>query len=328
MTAVRDMMVAGPLANVSVAYRNKSYIADRTFPLLDNVDPKAQILRYLKGAWFRDEAQIRAPGTRAPRGTFPADYLGINTKEYAFASEVTDEDRKLARRQNAPPLKPDQDAIEFCADRIDLKKEVRVAALIKETVWSGVAAGGEDAEGLWAPAGATNTFIDDVTDKIELIRAATGLKPNTLIIDAGTYGKLKKVESLLDKIKYTQRGVLTLDLIAAILELDQVLIGETVKSTAKETKAGTEFTGTNVWDLNAGKGMGFLYYRPRNPGLKIPSAGYQARTWYDEGGGMARRTTTWRENAEHQDVYESAEETDIVVTGADMGYMWKDTLLT
>jgi len=328
MANVRELLVAGPLANVSVAYRNKSYIADKVFPILDNVDPKAKILRYLKGAWFRDEAQMRAPGTRAARGSFPADYLDINTKEYAFASEVTDEDRKQAKRQNAPPLKPDQDAIEFTADRIDLKKEVRVAALIKETVWSGVAAGGEDAEGLWAPPGATNTFIADVKDKAELIRSSTGLKPNTLVIDAGTYNKLKEVEALLDKIKYTQRGVLTMELIAAILELDEVLIGETVKSTAKETKAGTEFTASNVWDLNAGKGMAFLYYRPRNPGLKIPSAGYQARTWYDDNGGMARRTTTWREAAEHQDVYESAEETDIVVSGADMGYMWKDTLLT
>jgi hypothetical protein len=325
---VREMLVSGPLANVSIAYRNKKYIADRVFPLIDNVDPKAKITRHLKGAWFRDEADVRAAGTRAKRGSFPADYLDINTKEYAFAKEVTDEDRRNAKRQLAPPLKPDQDAIEFAADKIDLKKEVRTAALIKETVWSGIAAGGEDAEGLWAPVGATNTFFDDVSDKIELIRAATGMRPNTLALDAGTYGKLKKVEELIDKIKYTQRGVLTAELIAAMLDLDEVLIGEAIKSTAKETKAGTEFASTNVWELTAGKGMAFLFYRPSSPGLKIPSAGYQARSWYIEQGNTARKTTVWREPAEHQDVYECAEETDIVATGADMGYMWKDTLLT
>jgi hypothetical protein len=324
---VRELLVAGPLANVSIAYRNMSYIADRVFPILDNVDPKAKIARYLKGAWFRDEADIRAAGTRAKRGGYPVDYLDINTKEYAFAKEVTDEDRRNARRQLAPPLQPDQDAVEFCADKIDLKKEVRVAALIKATQWSSQAAGGEDAEGLWTPNDATNTFVTDVLARIETIRTATGLKPNVLVIDHGTYNALKKVDDLLDRIKYTQRGILTADLIAAMFDLEEVLIGEAIVSTAKEAKAGTDFTTSNVWEQNASKGMAFLFYRPRRPGLKIPSAGYQARTWYTETGNVARKTTTWREPAEHQDVYEVAEETDIVATGTDCGFMWKDTLL-
>jgi hypothetical protein len=105
-----------------------------------------------------------------------------------------------------------------------------------------------------------------------------------------------------------------------------VLIGEAIKSTAKETKAGTDFTASNIWEKNAGKGSAFLFYAPPTPGLKTPSAGYQARVAYEDG--SPRRTTTWREAAEHQDVYEVAEETDIVQTGADLGFLWYDTLLT
>lgn len=320
---VKDLIVAGPLANVSIAYRNKSYIADRVFPLIDKISPKAKLARYLKGAWFRDEAGIRGPGSRANRGGYPVDYLSIATKEYAFAKEVTDEDRRFAEVQGAPPLKPDQDAIEFTADKIDLKKEIRVAELVIAGTWSGVA--GEDAAGLWA-AGAGNTFLADVRARVETVRSTTGLKPNKLIIDFGTYNSLKEESTVLDKIKYTERGVLTKELLAAILELDEVLIGEAIKSTAKETKTGTEFTASNIWEKNAGKGSAFLYYSPSSPGLKIPSAGYQARIAYEDG--QARRTTTWREAAEHQDVYEVAEETDIVLTGADLGFLWYDTLLT
>lgn len=323
---VRELLVAGPLANVSIQYRNRSYIGDRVFRIIDNVDPKAKITRYLKGAWFRDEAGVRAPGTRAKRGSFPADYLDVNTKEYAFAKEVTDEDRRNAKRQNAPPLSPDTDAIEFTADKIDLNKENRVAALIKATSWSDLGAGGEDAEGLWSPNDNTNTFVTDVLAGIETIRGNCGLKPNILVIDAGTYNALKKVDALLDRIRYTQRGILTADLIAAMFDLEEVLIGEAIINTAKETKAGTEFTPKNIWEVTATKGMAFLAFRPGKPGLKVPSAGYQARVFYTEAGGLARKTVTWREPAEHQDVYETAEETDIVVTGDDMGYMWKDTL--
>lgn len=321
----KDLIIAGPLANVSIAYRNQSYIADRVFPIIPNVSPKAKIARYLKGAWFRDEAGIRGPGSRANRGGYPIDYLSIATVEYAFAKEVTDEDRRFAGNpaQGEPPLKPDQDAIEFVSDKIDLKKERVVASKILTGTWSGVA--GEDAAGLWA-AGSGNTFLADVRARVETIRSNTGFKPNVLMIDFGTYNSLKEEDTILQKIKYVERGVLTKELLAVLLELDEVIIGEAIYSTAKEKKDSTDFTAQNIWEKNAGKGSSFLFYRPTSVGLKTPSAGYQARVNYENG--MPRRTTTWREAAEHQDVYEVAEETDIVVTGADLGFLWVDTLLT
>lgn len=320
---MRAQLVAGPLQNVSIAYRNKSYIADAVFPIIDNVPPDAKIARYLKGAWFRDEAGIRGPGSRANRGGYPTDYLSISTKEYAFAAEVTDEEREIARLGNAPPLKPDQDAIEFATDKIDLRKERRVAEIVLGSTWSGVA--GEDAAGLWA-AGSGNTFLADVRARVETIRSNTGIKPNVLVMDFGTYNSLKEETTVLDKIKYTERGVLTKELLAAILELDELLVGEAIYSTAKEKKDGTDFVASNIWEKNAGKGSAFLLYRPASVGLKTPSAGCQARKAYLQGG--SRRTTTWREPAEHQDVFEVAEETHILQTGADLGFLWYDTLVT
>ena len=41
----RDLIIAGPLANVSIAYINQQYIADKIFPVLNNVSPKAKIAR-------------------------------------------------------------------------------------------------------------------------------------------------------------------------------------------------------------------------------------------------------------------------------------------
>ena len=61
-------------------------------------------------------------------------------------------------------------------------------------------------------------------------------------------------------------------------------------------------------------------------GLKAATAGVQVRIAYENG--SPRRIATWREKAEHQDVYECAEETDIVVTATDLGYLWADTYAT
>jgi len=71
--------------------------------------------------------------------------------------------------------------------------------------------------------------------------------------------------------------------------------------------------------------MAFLSYRPKVVGLKVPSAGYIARSALFPGG---VRISTWREDSKHQDVYEAAEKIHAVATGLDLGFMWKDTYLT
>jgi len=322
---VKEQIVSGPLAGVSIAYRNRDYIADKVFPVLDGADPKAKITKYQKGAWFRDEAGIRAAGTRAKRGGYPITTVSIATDEYAYAKEVTDEDRLFVAAQGAPVLQPEQDAIEFCTDKIDLKKEVRVADLIKDTTWIDANADGEDAEGGWA-AGDGNTFLADIATGKKTIQLNTGVDPNVLIIDFQTYLSLKEESTILDKIKYTQRGVFTAELLAALLELDEVLVGKAIYSSAEETQAGDDFTGARIWEVNANKGMGFLFYRAPRVGLKVLTAGMQVRIAYEGGG--PRRISTWREQAEHQDVYEVAEETDILAVAADCAYKWCDTYAT
>jgi len=323
---VKEQIIAGPLPGVSVAYKNKDYIADEVFPILDGADPKAKITSYRKGAWFRDEAGVRTAGTRARRGGYPMTTISVATTEYAYAKEVTDEDRRFANSRGSLVLKPDQDAVEFATDKIDLKKEIRVASLITSTTWVDGNSGGEDAEGKWSPAGSTNTFMADIVNGRKTIQSNTGLDPNTLIIDYATYWALKFCDEIQDIIKYTQKAVFGVDLLASLLELDKVLVGMALYSSAEETADGTDFTSAKMWEVNAGKGMGFLFYRTPRLGLKTPTAGIQVRIAYENGG--PRRLSTWREPAEHQDVYECAEETQILAIASDCGYLWADTYAT
>jgi hypothetical protein len=144
------------------------------------------------------------------------------------------------------------------------------------------------------------------------------------MMDVGTYMALLQCAEVLDKIKYTQPGVLTAQLMASLLALDEVIIAPAVYSSAKKLKTGLDFTAVRIWENTATKGMAFLFYRPSSPGLRAPSAGYIARSGLFPGG---VRITTWREDGRHQDVYEAAEKIHIVATGVDCGFMWKDTLL-
>ena len=322
MSNVFELLVTGPLRNVSIQYRNRSYIGDKVFRIIPGVDPKAKIAIYSKGAWFRNEAGIRGPGSRAKRTGFPIDWAKIAAEEYALASEVTDEDRRYSLLPFAPPLQPDIDALEFCSDKIDMSKEVRVASMVKGNTWADGYAGGYDVAGLWAVQDTTNTFINDIEVGTKAIQSISGVKPNVLLIDFATYTALKNVPAILDRIKYTQRGVLTAEILAALFDLDEVIIGEAIVNTAIEDKKAKAMASQYIWEVNQGKGMGFLFYRPEKVGLKQPAPGYQVRIPYEDG--ALRRATVWREPAEHQDVYEVAENTDIVYVDGALGYLYKD----
>jgi len=206
--------------------------------------------------------------------------------------------------------------------RLAFDTQDMVAGLITAGTWADGNAGGVDAEGLWSPAGSTNTFLTDIATGKRALRGV-GLKATGLLIDYDTFLSLKECEAILDKIKYTQRAVYGAELLAALLELDEVLVGSAIYSDAEEVAAGTDFNAVDIWAVNDGKGMGFLYHKPQRIGLKVVTPGLQVRIAYENGG--PRRTSTWREKAEHQDVYEVAEETDIVQVCADAAYLWNDT---
>ena len=207
-----------------------------------------------------------------------------------------------------------------------MKKERLIAAAILTATWADGNSGGEDAAGGWA-AGDGNTFLEDIEHGIKTIQSNSGVTPNKLVIDLATFLNLNREATVRELFKYTSTEKhISTTLLAQLLQLDEILIGKAIYSTAKETKAGTQFTSHKIWEKNAGKGMGFLFYAPPSPGLKTPSAGYQVRTPYE--GGQFREVATYYEPQKRQDVYEVSEETDIVATGLDLGYLWKDTLLT
>ena len=324
---LRGEIVRGPLADCSTLFKNQSYIGDQLAPIKDGVSAKAKYLKYGRGAWFRDEAALRAPGTQAARGGFDVSYVNITTKQYAFGKEVTREDIEAEGMSGAPPMDMAQDAIEYCANKIDLSKEVRIASLIQAATWSDGNSGGEDVAGKWAAseAAATNTVLTDMRTATIKIQSETGYTPNTLMLDYRTFQNMIENPLIREKLKYTTAKSLTAEMLGALFGV-KVLVGTAIKNTANEKKADT-MTSSYIWESNASKGGAFLCYVPQSFGLKSASALGQFRV-KRAGATGGRLTEVYVEDNKHQWVYEVSEETDIVVLSTQLGYLWKDTVAT
>lgn len=320
-----SILVRGALQDVSIGYKNQSYIADQVFPIIDGLGRQAKVAKYNKGAWFRNEAEYRAPGTAARRGGYTVTSENLDPKQIAFAKEVADELRADAGTAGNLPLRPETEAIELCADKIDMFKEKLVADTVFAQTWVDGNSGGEDAEGGWGDTTTSNTMITDIVTAKQAIRGATGREPNVLLIDYDTLQAQTNNPNLSDKVKYSQLDVMTTDLLARLLGLEQVIVGRALYNTAKEAADGSDFTAADIWEKNAGKGSAFLFYRPASAGLFQAAPGYQYRLTVQ---GLSRRTYSWREEAIHSDVYEVQEDVDIAVVDTNCGYLWKDTHTT
>lgn len=328
------VIVRGTQQNVSVAYRNDSYIANDVFPIIDGLSRQSRITKHFKGPWFRDGAGIRPPGSAARKISYTVGSQNLNPVNYASATQVVDEEVQNSRVPQNLKTDPRIDALELIANALDLKRELRTAAVIKAADWSGVGAGGEDAVGGWGHAtAASDTFIADCKTVRAAFHAAGGHPPNCLLLDFYAHQALQFAPALLDKINpqgFGKEDFVSNAALAHLAMVNKIIVGTAIYDTSEPIQTGldTNFTGVDIWDSAGGakKGLGFFYYSPPVPSKKHPSAGYQYRL--RQPNGQPRFSTGWRDSPTHSDWYDTQEELDIAAVCLDQGYLFKDTALT
>ena len=328
-----EILIRKSLIQTSIMHKNKSFVADKIFPKLDGVDKQAKVLEYLLAPWYRDEAGPRAPGSAAPVSNFGTTSQDFDPINYATGTELTDEYIRDAKISGNLPVEPWNDAMEWMANKLDLKKEIRMAQLLRETNWNSIGAGGEDADGGWGHAtAASDTFLADIRKARNLIKTNSGgIEPNKLFLDYYAAEALYYAPALLELIypvKYTKGMFVGAEQLKILAKVDEVTIGEAVYNTDEETVADTSSTLVNIYGTSGAetKGVAFLYYAPDVPKKRTPSAGYQYRLKQENG--LVRHGSQWRNAKRHLWGMDLEEDTQIKATGLTLGYMFKDTATT
>jgi hypothetical protein len=230
---------------------------------------------YNKGDWFRNEAQYRAPATESAGG-------GYNLTTGAYYAPVTafhiDVDPQV-RANTDIPLNADRDATIFITQRLMLAREVQtLAQIMKTSTWKGSTSAGDITPSpQWDLA--NSTPIEDIVKQIWSIKQVTGRFPNRFVLGPRVWETLQNHDEVIQRIKYTQRGVITTDLLASLLAPPgvpdfQVLVASSIYNTAAEYPGATDLTtGVSMSFIAPTKDALLLYAEP-NPGIMVPSAGY------------------------------------------------------
>lgn len=93
----------------------------------------------------------------------------------------------------------------------------------------------------WSDYSGTSNPINNIETAKEAIRAATGKRPNTVVMGAAVMSKLRAHPIVVDRMKYTGRDVATAEILASLFGVQRVLVGDAIYS----NDAGTAFT--DVW---------------------------------------------------------------------------------
>ena len=268
MPSRSQVHIDSALTNISVAYMQSedSFVAHQVFPIVGVQKQSDRYFKYVRSDWFRDDAEERAPATESAGGDYDIDNTpSYYCRKYAYHKDVTEEDRT----NSDVPLDADQDATEFVTAKLLLQKEVMWAnTYFKAGVWATDIISGQNGQLKWSdPA---SLPISDVSNANVAMAAVTGKRPNIMIISAPVFNALKNHATILDRIKYTQKGIVTTELLAALFDLDQVLIAWAVKNSAakKATESNNFILGNHA----------LLCYKAPRAGLKTASAGYTF-TW-------------------------------------------------
>lgn len=267
------------LSNVSIAWTNleNTMIADEIFPTIQVKFRTGLYFVYDKSK-FHVVKDLRTPGTQANIVTY-----GLSQQTYGplhdhmLKQAIEDE----VRDQSVEPFNADIDATNNVTERIVLNKENDAFTQCtssanftgsNKTTLSGTSRW--DDYGNSDPIGDVRTAVDGV--KLAIL----GKRPNTLVITYQVYSVLRNHPQILERIKYSQLGIVTADLLAQIFDIARVLIPDVVYNTANEaqTDSISYLWGKNVW---------VFYITPR-PGIRTITFGYTLAKG-------ARQSLQWRD---------------------------------
>jgi len=266
MPLAKDVHVNKLLTDVLLGYHNE-FIADQIFPAV-MVGKQTDIIPAInKSAFFRDEAAT-------PLGeTSEAADIGytVDTSTYAYycyrygIKHFISDDRRV---NEDDPFNSDREGTMLVTNAMRLRRERSfVSNLWKTSVWTTDVTGGSTVV-KWSDYG-TSAPIENLRTYKRTIRRLLGREPNTLVLGDLVADRLLDHPDVLDRIKYTERGIASTELLAALFGVERVLVGKSVYTASAEGTAEGSVTYTANWDDDA-----LLLYTPSSPSIWEPAAGY------------------------------------------------------
>lgn len=248
---------------------DRKFIASRASTNIPVLKQSDLYQRYPRGYFLRDEAEARPLGGRPVQVGYKTEDGTYMATEYALEAPIDDRTRANTDDQ----INLDENATSLLTGKMLIKADrLWATKFFTSGKWAQEFAGVTS-----APTASQFLQFDQadgdpigVIDKYKDVMAqSTGFEPNTIVLGADVKRKLRLNADIVDRIKYTQTGVVSEALLASLFEVDNVMTAKSIYNSADETIAANG--GENFqWIVNP-KGMWMGYIAP-TASLNSPTA--------------------------------------------------------
>lgn len=299
-----ELRVVDPvLTNFAWGYKNSAMVASALFPRVA-VDKEAGLIPVFGKEAFKEYNTQRA--LRGNSNIMPVDSrstIPVVLEEHDLAYPLDRREKQESQfNEQAIGLKIVQNAMA-------LRHEIQ-CALIACTAGSYAADNKVTLSGTTQFSHASSVPITTINTAKTAISNSCGMKPNTMVLGGPVFDCLAQHSTLLERIKYSMKGVLTIDLMKEIFGIENIVVGDALKS----SDAGVM---SKVWS----DFVVLAYVAQGSESEQEPSYGYdpflrgfpQVDTYFTQGGKV--------ENIRNTDIHKP------VMVGAVAGYLISDALV-
>ncbi len=305
MPTLKQVRVVDPvLTTIAQGYKPGNFVGDKILPIVET-DKMGGLVRRFGPDDFKLYNTRRAKGAKSAR----IEASEGDTVKLALHEESLEITIDIQERSEAP----NQAALEARRTRIVTnnlltRKEKDQADVVLNT--ANYAAGHVmDLSGtsMWSDY-ANSDPISDVGDGKSTVRSKIGRKPNTMLLGASTFDTLKEHPKLIERIKYAVKGVLTVDLMKEIFDIEEIVVGEALYADDKG----------NMYDI--WPNVAILAYVPPEAerGEETPGFGYTFRKKGHPQSGMYKE-------GNKLDVIEVWDVYDPMILGPTAGFLIRNT---
>lgn len=294
------------LTNISVGYPNNEFVGERLFPSIPVAKQSNKFYIFGRESWgVEPGGDWRAPAAVA--NEIPGLQVSVDSyfaKEHSLMIPVADEEYE----NSDSPLQPRIDATNLVTQKVLLGREITMQALV--TTAANYASGNSvtlSGTSQWSDYTNSHPILAIKAGKYAM-HAKLFVEPNTAVIPYQVMMQLEDHPDFIQRIQYSERGIITPDIIASVIGIPNVIVPGVGFNTANP---GQTASLGYLW----GKDV-ILAYVPERPGLKIPAFGYEFNwRWPETGGPML--VDGWRVDPRKADMIRAGRRYDLKLPAQD-----------
>jgi hypothetical protein len=301
------------LTQISVDWPNSGLVGQALFPTVTVRKQSDKYYVFGREAWVAETSDYRAPGTEA--NEIPGFKVSLDTyyaQEHALQMAVTDEERENS--DNA--FSPDRDATELLTSKIWLGRELAMKNMVTNT--ANYAAGLSttlSGTAQWNDYVNSNPIGDFRTGQ-RAVHSKVFMEPNLAVIPYQVMSQLEDHPDIIERIKYSERAVLTPEIVSSVLGVQRVIVpgvawGGVPTGGQASGIAGNAVTASYLW----GKDV-LMAWVPARAGLRTPAFAYEFVWGY--GGNLPQVTDRWREDKRKSDLIRVGRRYDLKMVGTEI----------